>query len=433
MIDQYLEVCDNDHELRLLKFVLEEVELVLHSKHIRRYSVELILMYILHATSPRAYKRLLEKGRLVPPSVKTLWKITMRLDRKSGLDNTQYLRMRYSQLNAFDRNVILMIDKIYVSKRIEVATGHIFGLTEDCEVASTALCFMIKSLSRKYRDIVCIHPVRILKAETQKQCFDKVMHLVYEVGFNVIEISVGNAAANRKFYKDFLCDSAWKEAITNNFTGGKIFLIFDRTHVIKNIYNNFLAKRVFKLPNMHCFVPAPLTPSFADVETVYNNECKKPLQIAHKLSETVLKPNSIEKVNVNLALSLLHASTINALKHYGFYPTAAVLELFAKLWSILNVSSPTIGKRKQDIFEMRQLYESDRKLRTISLLKHSQIFLKEIKDAAKAREERTAIQEVIFRAESFYADMSFNIMPTENDISDFLRDRLLLWITSKKQ
>ena len=66
---------------------------------------------------------------------------------------------------------------------------------------------------------------------------------------------------------------------------------------------------------------------------------------------------------------------------------------------------------------MRQLYESDRKLQTLSLLKYSQISLKEIKDAAKAREERTAIQEVIFRAESLYADMSFNIMPTENDVS----------------
>ena len=66
---------------------------------------------------------------------------------------------------------------------------------------------------------------------------------------------------------------------------------------------------------------------------------------------------------------------------------------------------------------MRQLYESDRKLRTFSLLKYSQISLKEIEDAAKAREERTAIQEVIFRAKSLYADMSFNIMPTENDVS----------------
>ena len=51
------------------------------------------------------------------------------------------------------------------------------------------------------------------------------------------------------------------------------------------------------------------------------------------------------------------------------------------------------------------------------MLKYSQISLKEIKDAAKTGEERTAIQEVIFKAESLWADMSFNIMPTENDVS----------------
>ena len=109
------------------------------------------------------------------------------------------------------------------------------------------------------------------------------------------------------------------------------FLIFDSTHVINSIYNNFLAKRLFKLPSMHCLVPAPLTASFADVETVCNNECEKPLRIAHKLSETVLRPYSTKEANVNLALSLLQESTINALKHYEFYPAAAILELFAKL------------------------------------------------------------------------------------------------------
>ena len=50
-------------------------------------------------------------------------------------------------------------------------------------------------------------------------------------------------------------------------------------------------------------------------------------------------------------------------------------------------------------------------------MKYSQISLKEIEDAAKAREERTAIQEVIFRAESLYADMSFNIIPTGSNVS----------------
>ena len=49
LIDQYLEICDDDHEVRLLEFVLEELELVLCSKHIRRYSVEL-LDDVVHST-----------------------------------------------------------------------------------------------------------------------------------------------------------------------------------------------------------------------------------------------------------------------------------------------------------------------------------------------------------------------------------------------
>ena len=51
--------------------------------------------------------------------------------------------MRYSQLNVFDRNIIVMIDEIYLSKRIEATGGHILGLTDNCKIASTALCFMV--------------------------------------------------------------------------------------------------------------------------------------------------------------------------------------------------------------------------------------------------------------------------------------------------
>ena len=82
LINRYLEIFDNDHELPILKFVLKRIELVLCRKHLRGYSVELLMMsYILHATSPRAYKQLLEE-LLVLPLVKTLRKTTMRLGRK---------------------------------------------------------------------------------------------------------------------------------------------------------------------------------------------------------------------------------------------------------------------------------------------------------------------------------------------------------------
>ena len=350
LISDFLLFSENDQIIPFLQFAKEQFQLIFTNKNQRRYSSDLLMMsYIIFATSPRAYERLLDEHVVILPSIKTLRKITMNLDKRTGLDDQKYLQLRYSQLNAFDRNVILMIDEIYLSKRVEATGGQIFGLTENCQVAVTALCFMIKSLSSNYKDMVGIYPVKNLKAETQKQCFDKIIQLLHEVGFNVIGISVDNSAANRKFYKHFLCNGKWRSSIKNKFTGGEIFLVFDPTHIIKNVYNNFLTRRVFKLPATLSFMPKTVTACFSDVEAVYNIECHKPLRIAYKLSETVLNPKSIEKVNVKLALSLLHESTITALKQYGYAETASVLELFLKLWSILNVSSPTIGKHKRDI------------------------------------------------------------------------------------
>ena len=63
----------------------------------------------------------------------------MKLDKRIELDDKGYLQMRYSQLHAFDRNIIVMIDEIYFSKRIEATGGHILGLTDNCEIASFVL------------------------------------------------------------------------------------------------------------------------------------------------------------------------------------------------------------------------------------------------------------------------------------------------------
>ena len=62
---------------------------------------------------------------------------------------------------------------------------------------------------------------------------------------------------------------------------------------------------------------------------------------------------------------------------------------------------------------MRQLLESDRKLRTLSLLKYSRISVKEIDQAAK--EAHKPEHKKGAKSESLYNDLQFNIAPTEND------------------
>ena len=110
--------------------------------------------------------------------------------------------------------------------------------------------------------MIGIHFVRSLKEETQRKCFDKIMLLLHEVGFNVIGICVDNAAANRKFYKKFLCGGCWQSSIKNSFSEGRIFLSFDPTNIVKNIYNNFLPKKIFKMPMLSPILSQNLTAKF---------------------------------------------------------------------------------------------------------------------------------------------------------------------------
>jgi len=93
-----------------------------------------------------------------------------------------------------ERTVILIIDKIYIAERVEYSGAEVQGLTVDGNVASTLLCFMIKSLVSKYKDIVAIYPMDKLTAAKQYDCYNDVMATLHSTAFNVVAISVDNAA-----------------------------------------------------------------------------------------------------------------------------------------------------------------------------------------------------------------------------------------------
>ncbi|QQP53921.1 Putative LOC101234561, partial [Caligus rogercresseyi] len=75
----------------------------------------------------------------------------------------------------------------------------------------------------------------------------------------------------------------------------------------------------------------------------------------HKLTERVLYPRTLEKMNVKLTNSLFHESTIAALRHYGseedkkdWMVTANFLEVIWTWWMIINIRSPQIGFHKRN-------------------------------------------------------------------------------------
>jgi len=343
-------------EFRKISFVIEQLKLLSKNKFGRHYSPELTIMsYRLHAASSAAYSVLLKENVLCLPSKSTLQKVTKRFDSTSGLDNSQYLKLRVSKLNEFERTVILMIDEIYVAKRVEYSGGEVQGLTADGSVASTLLCFMVKSLTSKYKDLVAIYPMCKLTAAQLYDCYQEVTVLLRSASLNVVAISVDNATANRKFFIDFLCGGTLRTHVIDPITSQPIFLIFDPVHDIKNVYNNFLARKTFTCPTMERNLPNGCNAKFQDIVELYNLEATMALKKAHRLTPATLDPKSVEKTSVKLAVSVFCESTRDALKFYAAHEgkaawsgTADFITLIIKLWNVMNVKSCTKGKHKRN-------------------------------------------------------------------------------------
>ena len=81
---------------------MKQIDLAFSNKYSRKYSSDLLMMaYVIFAISPRAYERLVEENILIFLSIKTLKKITLNLNSKTGIDDKQYLSFRFSQQKCF--------------------------------------------------------------------------------------------------------------------------------------------------------------------------------------------------------------------------------------------------------------------------------------------------------------------------------------------
>ena len=103
-----------------------------------------------------------------------------------------------------------------------------------------------------------------------------------------------------------LCDGHLTPSIDYPIeTGKKIFLLFDPTHNIKNIFNSFEKRGVFSFPSesiLQC-----KGADFKDLDALVQHELIKLLKIAHKLCPSLLHPNSIKECPLNTLLESIRS------------------------------------------------------------------------------------------------------------------------------
>jgi hypothetical protein len=112
---------ERDNKRCQLDFLLEQMKFIGKSKYAHHYSPQLLIYaYMIYACSPSAYGVFRDQNLLCLPAVLTLKKITRRLDTNTGNDTAGYLKLRAIKLNQLQKTVLLIIDEIYIVKRVEL-------------------------------------------------------------------------------------------------------------------------------------------------------------------------------------------------------------------------------------------------------------------------------------------------------------------------
>jgi hypothetical protein len=126
-------------------------------------------------------------------------------------------------------------------------------------------------------------------------------------------------------------------------------------HTLKNIYNNFQARKFFDCPSMPGDLPDGCKADFGHIAELHHHEETMSLKKAHMLRPAVLQPKSIEKTSVKLAVAVFCESTRDALRYYAanegkvhWTGTADFINLVTKLWNVLNVKTCCKGMFKRN-------------------------------------------------------------------------------------
>ena len=374
VIDLLIDFVENDVDLppadaKKIYFLCEQLMYVIRRPGPHNpYSSSLLTTAILwqgHSTA--CYKAILNDGVLTLPSIRTLRRIAKSVDVLRS-DTAMYLRERASVLNEYEKTVSLMFDEVYVYQNIDYDNGKFVGLaTNDNMPATTVLCFLIKSLCSKFCDIVSAIPIRGINVNILQQHCMEVLQVVTDSGFDVVALIADNHPVNRAFFTN-LSNASHEPCVNPVNPDKKLFLLIDSTHTIKNIYNNFQKRKKFVF-HRHCeFSHA----NFKYIEDLYNVESAMSLRLAHKLSERVLNPTSIQRTSAKLAMSIFHDSTVAALKYYvnkgheDWRSTSCFVSYVCDLIKILNIRTSSVGLRRNDPLKLPLCSTLDERLNSLS-------------------------------------------------------------------
>ncbi|XP_045482104.1 uncharacterized protein LOC123686148 [Harmonia axyridis] len=341
-----------------LEILIDQLKQITLKKN--RYSSSTIIMaFLIHTTSHSTYELL--RGFFMLPNKRYLQRISsgLNVSPNNDIHNNNYISNIFSNLTPREKVVVLLIDEIYITPRLDYRSKNLIGYAANRDsLAKTVLAFMISSAFGNFHEIVKLVSVDSISGSEIIPFATCVIDQVQKCGFEILCIITDNCRINQTMFKK-LSNSNF---IPNpSKTGKTIFLSYDFVHVMKNIRNNW-----FNLKNLDKTFVYPdfetgliKYAKLSDVRKVYEAEKNSIIKKAYKLNFKTLFPNSFERQKVSLVDNLFHDTTIAALKDFGFNDTADFLQLIRNWWDIVNNTSVIKGIVRRNEFSKPISNEDD--------------------------------------------------------------------------
>ncbi|KAF0310523.1 WD repeat-containing protein 60 [Amphibalanus amphitrite] len=233
------------------------------------------------------------------------------------------------------------MDEVYTARAVELAGGRLYGEGKD-GVTSTIFCTFISSVAGSYEDIISMSPVTSITTSDIRNIFFTVLKTLTEIGFTVVSCTTDGHRTNQGFHNSLGEDGRHPEFIINPYSpDARVYTMFDTVHLYKNFFFNLLNKKtlICQLPTTETVVKA----EYNHLQQLYRMEMGQDIKMAYRLTDRVIHPTTVERVNVQLAVAATHETTVAALRFYGqkeehcnFRQTADFLEMLKKWFSIVN-------------------------------------------------------------------------------------------------
>jgi hypothetical protein len=203
-----------------------------------------------------------------------------------------YLKRKAELLAPHERNVILLLDEIYIDPKTSYKGGCITGLASNktLEQATTVQVFMCCSLLSKNKDVAAMVPVKNLTSAYLQELIIKVIELLERVGFLVLCLISDNNRVNRNAFTD-MCGGSLKSFTQHPCSSDrKLFFLFDTVHLLKCVRNNWLGQSdeqtSFIFPEIDG--EDTITASFAHLRALYHSEKDNFVKLAPGLTHKSL-------------------------------------------------------------------------------------------------------------------------------------------------